>query len=58
MDPSSYAIMGMPPRALFEWAAKIGAAVALNVYRDRSSPLYVFIQAATVQILAQGKVPV
>lgn len=57
MAPSSYAIAGMPPRKLFEWAAKMGAAVALNVYRDRSSPLYVLVRAPTVQTLAQGRVP-
>ena len=37
----SFAVALMTPRDLFNWAVEHGNAVAINVYRDRASPLYV-----------------
>ena len=47
----------MGPRELFDWAASAKAAVALNVYRDPSSPLYVFLTSVQVAALASGEKP-
>jgi hypothetical protein len=55
MPSSSFGLALMPPRALFEWAAKIGVAVAINVYRDRSSPLYVMLPVDRLEALASSK---
>jgi hypothetical protein len=51
------AMAAMPPRDLFRWAAQQGSAVALNVYRDRASPLYFLLRAADVAALARGELP-
>lgn len=57
MAPGSFGFAAMPPRDLFAWAAGLDSAVALNVYRDPSTPLYVFVTAEEVQALSEGEVP-
>jgi hypothetical protein len=48
---------GMSPRSLFAWADQIGTGVALNVYRDRGSPVYLQIGGSQVAALARGELP-
>lgn len=55
MASSSFAVAAMPPRTLLEWAAKIGVAIAINVYRDRSSPLYVMLPVDRVEALVHAR---
>ena len=53
----SLAFAEMLPRDLFSWLGQQNSAVAINVYRDGKTPLYVWLQAETVQALSEGKVP-
>lgn len=53
--PGSVAILAMTPRELFAWAAKLEMGVAINVYRDRASPLYVVLSAEKVKARAAKK---
>lgn len=55
IPPGSFAIASTTPRILFDWAAESGLAVAINVYRDRASPLYVMFPAEKMKSLASGK---
>lgn len=55
MPQSSFALATMPPHTLLEWAAKLGIAVAINVYRDRSSPLYVVLPPERVEALVEAR---
>lgn len=55
--PGSVGFAAMPPRDLFAWAAGLDAALALNVYRDPSTPLYVFMTAEEARALSEGEIP-
>lgn len=54
MAAGSFALALMPPRTLLDWAAKLDVGIAMNVYRDRSSPLYVMLPPERVQALAEA----
>jgi len=53
----STGIVAMKPRELFVWASEVGTPVALNVYRDRESPIYYPLSAEDVRFLTEGKIP-
>lgn len=57
MAPGSVGLAAMPPRDLFAWAAGLDTALALNVYRDPSTPLHVFVTAEEARALAEGEIP-
>ena len=57
MSMESFAIAEMPPRDLFCWMGKQQSAVAINVFRDEKTPLYVWLKAEAVQALSEGKAP-
>jgi hypothetical protein len=50
----SFAAAEMPPRTLFDWAARQGSTVALNAYRGPNDPIYVLFPPEEAQALAQG----
>lgn len=53
----SFGFAAMQPRKLFAWAAEIDVGIALNVYRDATTPLYIFVSVSEVRALAQGTIP-
>jgi hypothetical protein len=57
MAAGSFAAAEMPPRALFDWAARQGWTMAINAYRGPNDPVYVLFGAEAVKALAQGKTP-
>jgi hypothetical protein len=57
MPDGSFAVGEMPPRKLFEWATSQKWTVALNVYRDPKTPLYVVLDPTTVAALGRGETP-
>jgi hypothetical protein len=58
MDRQTLVWADLLPRDLFVWAeAELSCGAALNVYKDRNTPLYVFLSQPHVAELARGRIP-
>lgn len=58
MDRQTLAWAHLQPRDLFAWVDRdLSCSVALNVYKDRNSPLYVLLSQPHVTELARGRIP-
>lgn len=53
----SLGIAEMTPHDIFSWMEKQNSAVAINVFRDEKTPLYVWFQAEIIKALSEGKIP-
>jgi hypothetical protein len=58
MDRQTLAWAHLLPRELFAWVEhKLFCGVALNVYKDRNSPLYALLSQPHVAELGRGRIP-